>query len=177
MRKIAVLVLGLALALGASAAAAQQTQQRQGTQGTQTPSTGNPIPPAQSLQPTPSACSAGSQSLRVCNNDFQSCSSVCTATALDPNADVAGCSTRCCSQFKACLSIRGLHFEQCELLLSRLASRPLGASLDLRELFLQHRRRQVAHEGLLFPGDIIVDLEHQPAEGVNHLLRRHALLL
>jgi hypothetical protein len=59
------------------------------------------------LQPTPSACSAGSQSLRVCNNDFQSCSSVCTATALDPNADVAGCSTRCCSQFKACLNIRG----------------------------------------------------------------------
>jgi len=174
MRKIAVLALGLALALGVSAAAAQQTQQRQVTQGTQTPSTGNPIPPAQWLQPTPSACSAGSQSLRVCNSDFQSCSGLCTATALDPNADVAGCSTRCCSQFKACLSIRG---RKCELLLSRLASRPLGASLDLRELLLQHRRREVVHEGLLFPGDIIVDFEQQPAEGMNHLLRSHALLL
>ena len=29
--------------------------------------------------------------MRVCNNDFQSCNSVCTATALDPTADVAGC--------------------------------------------------------------------------------------
>jgi hypothetical protein len=80
---------------------AQQIQQ-----GVQVPSTGNPIPPVQSLKPTPSACSAGSQSVRVYNNDFQSCSSVCVATALDPNADVAGYSTRCCSQFKACLSIR-----------------------------------------------------------------------
>jgi hypothetical protein len=98
MTKAAILALGLVLALHAGTVMAQ---------GVQTPSAGNPIPPAQSLQPTPSACSAGSQSVRVCNNDFQSCSSVCTATALDPNADIAGCSTRCCSQFKACLSIRG----------------------------------------------------------------------
>jgi hypothetical protein len=98
MTKVAILALGLVLALHASIVMAQ---------GVQRPSSGNPIPPAQSLQPTPSACSAGSQSVRVCNNDFQSCSSVCTATALDPNADIAGCSTRCCSQFKACLNIRG----------------------------------------------------------------------
>jgi hypothetical protein len=98
MTKAAILALGLVLALHAGTVMAQEVQ---------TPSAGNPIPPAQSLQPTPSACSAGSQSVRVCNNDFQSCSSVCTATALDPNADIAGCSTRCCSQFKACLSIRG----------------------------------------------------------------------
>ncbi len=78
-----------------------------GNQGLQSQSGGNPIPPAQSLAPTPDLCSAGSQSVRVCNNDFQSCSSVCAATALDPTADTAGCTTRCCNQFKACLSIRG----------------------------------------------------------------------
>jgi hypothetical protein len=78
-----------------------------GNQGLQTPPAGNPIPPAQSLAPTPDLCGAGSQSVRVCNNDFQSCSSVCTATALDPTADTAGCTTRCCNQFKACLSMRG----------------------------------------------------------------------
>ena len=81
------------------AAALAQTS----TFGTQT----NPIPPAQSTAPSPSVCGPGSQSVRVCNNDFQSCNSVCTATALDPTADVAGCGTRCCSQFRACLSIRG----------------------------------------------------------------------
>jgi hypothetical protein len=32
---------------------------------------------------------------------------VCTATALDPTAETAGCSLRCCTSFKACLSIRG----------------------------------------------------------------------
>jgi hypothetical protein len=69
--------------------------------------TTNPIPPAQSLKPSQSACGAGSQSIRVCNDDFRSCSSVCTATALDASADIAGCSLRCCNQFKACLSIRG----------------------------------------------------------------------
>jgi hypothetical protein len=31
---------------------------------------------------------------------------VCTATSLDVNADTAGCSARCCSNFKACLNIR-----------------------------------------------------------------------
>jgi hypothetical protein len=95
----------LLLLLLQSAALAQTTTL--GTTGTPNQSSGNPIPPAQSLAPSPSVCGPGSQSVRVCNNDFQSCSSVCTATALDPTADVAGCSTRCCSQFRACLSIRG----------------------------------------------------------------------
>ena len=104
MSKFAIFALALVFALAPVAVMAQQTQVQRGVR---VPSPGNPIPPAQSLQPTPSACSPGSQSLRVCNNDFQSCSSVYTATALDPNADIAGCSTRCCSQFKACLSIRG----------------------------------------------------------------------
>jgi hypothetical protein len=92
MTKLAAVVLALAFVLTAGAALAQ---------------TGNPIPPAQSLQPSQSPCGAGSQSIRVCNDDFRSCSSVCTATALDPNADIAGCSLRCCTNFKACLNIRG----------------------------------------------------------------------
>ncbi len=100
------LLLALVLALPAAALAQAGGQTQSGGQQ-QAPVAGNPIPPAQSRAPSPSVCGAGSQSVRVCNNDFQSCSSVCTATALDPTADTAGCSTRCCSQFKACLSIRG----------------------------------------------------------------------
>lgn len=73
-----------------------------------TPVVGNPIGPTQSLAPTPNVCGAGSQSVRVCNNDFQSCSSVCNAAAInDPTADTAGCSLRCCTGFNACLHIRG----------------------------------------------------------------------
>ena len=84
------LTLGLLFALLAGIAQAQTTP-----------------PPTQSLRPSPSPCGPGSQSVRVCNDDFRSCSSVCTATALDPTADIAGCSLRCCTQFNACLSIRG----------------------------------------------------------------------
>ena len=92
MKTFAVLILVLVLSLAAGAVQAQ---------------TGNPVPPVQSLQPSQSPCGAGSQSVRVCNDDFRSCSSVCTATALDPSADIAGCSLRCCTNFKACLNIRG----------------------------------------------------------------------
>jgi hypothetical protein len=68
----------------------------------------NNVPPStQSLRPTESACSAGSQSVRVCNSDFTSCNSICAATALDPSADVASCGTRCCNQFNTCLRLRG----------------------------------------------------------------------
>lgn len=94
-----VLLLWLALAVLASAAQAQVTDDLRQQQ--------NQFPPVQSLKPTQSACGPGSQSVRVCNDDFRSCNSVCTATALDPSADIAGCSLRCCTQFKACLSIRG----------------------------------------------------------------------
>jgi hypothetical protein len=66
-----------------------------------------PVPPNQSLRSSPSPCGPGSQSVRVCNDDFRSCSSVCAARALDPTTEIAGCSLRCCTQFKACLSIRG----------------------------------------------------------------------
>ena len=92
MTKYVLWVLGLSLFLAAGAVQAQN---------------GNPIPPAQSLKPTQSPCTPGSQSVRVCDDDFRSCSSVCTATALDPNAETTGCSLRCCTQFKACLSIKG----------------------------------------------------------------------
>ena len=92
MAKTLLLILGLALSLLVGAAEAQ---------------TVNPITPAQSVRPGQNPCGAGSQSVRVCNDDFRSCNSVCTATALDASADIAGCSLRCCNNFKACLSIRG----------------------------------------------------------------------
>ena len=60
----------------------------------------------QSLKPTPSACTLGSQSLRVCNNDFQSCFVVGSARALDVNAVIAGCTSACCTQFNVCLLMR-----------------------------------------------------------------------
>ena len=92
MTRFVLLILGLSLFLAAGAVQAQN---------------GNPVPPVQSLKPSLSPCTPGSQSVRVCNDDFRSCSSVCTATALDPTAETAGCSLRCCTQFKACLQIRG----------------------------------------------------------------------
>ncbi len=64
-------------------------------------------PPTQSLRPTPSACSAGSQSVRVCNNDFTSCNDVCAARALDPSSEIVGCTTACCYNFNVCLRMRG----------------------------------------------------------------------
>jgi hypothetical protein len=63
--------------------------------------------PLQSLKRTQSACTLGSQSLRVFNDDLRSCNSVCAATALNPGAVVAGCTTRCCNQFNVCLRLRG----------------------------------------------------------------------
>ena len=92
MTRFVLLVLGLLLVLAAGAVQAQNGNRVP-------PQNGNPVPPVQSLKPSLSPCGAGSQSVRVCN--------VCTATALDPSAEIAGCSLRCCTQFKACLSIRG----------------------------------------------------------------------
>jgi hypothetical protein len=109
MTKYLLLVLGLLLAFPSGDLQAQQgSTGNQGAvieqgQGATTP----PIGPRQSLSPSKSPCGAGSQSVRVCNDDFRSCSSICTATALDPSAETAGCGLRCCTQFKACLSIRG----------------------------------------------------------------------
>ena len=100
MTRFVLLVLGLLLVLAAGAVQAQNGNPVP-------PQNGNPVPRVQSLKPSLSPCGAGSQSVRVCNDDFRSCSSVCTATALDPSAEIAGCSLRCCTQFKACLSIRG----------------------------------------------------------------------
>lgn len=64
-------------------------------------------PPFQSLKRTPSACTLGSQSLRVCNNDFRSCNDVCSAAAFDPTFSLTSCTTRCCNQFNVCLRLRG----------------------------------------------------------------------
>jgi hypothetical protein len=61
----------------------------------------------QSLRPTPNACTSGSQSVRVCNNDFQSCNDVCVARALDPSTEIVGCTTACCYKFNVCLRMRG----------------------------------------------------------------------
>lgn len=84
LTKIVLLTLGLLFAV--SAAHAQE--------------------PLQSLRPTQGACGAGSQSVRVCRNDLQSCNDVCAARALEPSADVAGCTTACCNQFNVCLRLR-----------------------------------------------------------------------
>ncbi|MGD9501232.1 MAG: hypothetical protein AB7V40_01950 [Methyloceanibacter sp.] len=93
MPRFVLLALGLALCFAAGAASAQTTT---------TPGT-----PLQSLRPSQSACGVGSQSVRVCNDDFRSCNSICNAQTLDPSFDTTGCGLRCCNQFKACLSIRG----------------------------------------------------------------------
>ena len=53
---------------------------------------------------------AGSQSLRVCNDYFRSCNGV-GRVGLGCHGRhwrIAGCSLRCCTQFKACLSIRAV---------------------------------------------------------------------
>jgi hypothetical protein len=92
MTRFVLLALGLALALAVSGAQAQTT---------------DPDRPLQSLRPSQSPCGPSSQSVRVCNDDFRSCNSVCNAEALDPSSDIAGCGLRCCNQLKACLSIRG----------------------------------------------------------------------
>jgi len=64
-------------------------------------------PPVQSISPARSPCGAGSQSVRVCNSDFQSCNSACFATAVADAASSEGCRQRCCNNFRTCLSIRG----------------------------------------------------------------------
>jgi hypothetical protein len=61
----------------------------------------------QSISPARSPCGAGSQSVRVCGNDFQSCNSACFATAVADAASSEGCRQRCCNNFRTCLSIRG----------------------------------------------------------------------
>jgi hypothetical protein len=94
MARFALLLLGLVLCLAVSDARAQTT-------------TITPQGPLQSLKPSQPACGVGSQSVRVCNDDFRSCNSICNAQTLDPTFDTTGCGLRCCNQFKACLSIRG----------------------------------------------------------------------
>src|SRR5262245_58302110 len=106
-KSILLLLTGLFFALSLGAAVAQSG----GIDSRQTPVPGNQGASGrtqlQSLSPSKSACSAGSQSVRVCGNDFQSCNSACFATAVADVASVEGCRQRCCNNFRACLSIRG----------------------------------------------------------------------
>jgi hypothetical protein len=106
MTKSMLLLIGLFFAVPLGVAGAQTVNQgnravpgNQGLIGT---------PPVQSISPARSPCSAGSQSVRVCNDDFQSCNSACTAATIsDTSADITGCTQGCCTKFSACLSIRG----------------------------------------------------------------------
>lgn len=98
MTKSMLLLIGLFLAVPLGAAEAQTGGiNNQGSQAA----------PFQSLSPARSLCGAGSQSVRVCNNDFQSCNSACSGTFITDLADTSGCIQRCCNNFSACLSIRG----------------------------------------------------------------------
>src|SRR5262245_56316940 len=103
MTRTALLLLGLVFCIAASDARAQTTT----TPNTTTPNGTTQSGPLQSLRPSQTACGVGSQSVRVCNDDFRSCNSICNAQTLDPSFDTTGCGLRCCNQFKACLSIRG----------------------------------------------------------------------
>jgi hypothetical protein len=114
MTRYVLLAVGLLLALAVGVARAQtttqpSTTQRSTTQPTQ-PSTTQPSTRQdrfRSIRPSQSPCGPGSQSVRVCDDDFRSCSSICVAQTLDPTFDTTGCGLKCCTQFKACLSIRG----------------------------------------------------------------------
>jgi hypothetical protein len=114
MTKSMWLLIGLFFAVPLAVAGAQQAVPgNQGLIGTPNRAVpGNQgligIPPVQSISPARSPCSAGSQSVRVCNDDFQSCNSACTAAIVsDPTADITGCTQGCCTKFSVCLSIRG----------------------------------------------------------------------
>ena len=113
MIKFLILVVGLLFV--AVPLAATQAQNRglispppnQANQGLVGPRFQSFNPPFNPLDPR-QACSVGSQSLRVCQSDFQSCNSACTASNLsDPIAGAQGCSQRCCNNLQACFSIRG----------------------------------------------------------------------
>lgn len=117
MIKFLILVVGLlfvAVPLGASQAQAQgnpglisppPSQDNQGLVNPRFQSFNNLSPSERARQ---LACSVGSQSIRVCQNDLQSCTSACSASNLsDPISGGQGCSQRCCNNFRACLGIRG----------------------------------------------------------------------
>src|SRR5690349_14882448 len=99
MTKSMLLLIALFFAVSLGAAGAQTLNPGTNNSGSQTvPGNQGLIgtPPKQSISPPTSACSAGSQSVRVCNDDFSSCNSACTAVILsDPTADTSGCTQRC----------------------------------------------------------------------------------
>jgi hypothetical protein len=117
MIKFLILVFGLlfvAVPLGAAQAQAQGNQglisppPRQDNQGLVNPrfQSFNPLSASERLFQL--NCSVGSQSRNICESDFQSCNSACSAAALsDPVSGAQGCQQRCCNNFRTCLSIRG----------------------------------------------------------------------
>jgi len=113
MTKSILLLIGLFFSVPLAVAEAQQAVPgNPGLIGPQRAVPGNQgligIPPNQSISPAQNPCGAGSQSVRVCNNDFQSCNSACSAAIVsNPSADITGCTQTCCTTFSACLSIRG----------------------------------------------------------------------
>src|SRR5262245_19337908 len=116
MAKSMLMLIAVFLAVPLAAAEAQTAVPgNQGLIGT---------PQFQSLRPSQSACGAGSQSVRVCANDFQSCNSACTATAITEAATFEGCTQRCCNNFRTCLSIRG-----CGDLTSNDCTSPINAGV------------------------------------------------
>src|SRR4029078_4435630 len=100
MTKSMLLLIGLFFAVPLEVAGAQTVNQ--GTQAVP----GNQgligTPTVQSISPARSPCGAGSQSVRVCNNDFQSCNSACSA-AIESNtsADITGSRHTGCTPFIA----------------------------------------------------------------------------
>src|SRR4051812_40489488 len=112
MVKFLILVVGLFVAVPLTAAQAQNRglispPPNQANQGLVNPRVQSFNPPFNPLDPR-QACTVGSQSVRVCQSDFQSCNSACTASNLsDPIAGAQGCSQRCCNNLRACFSIRG----------------------------------------------------------------------
>ena len=113
MTKSILLLIGLFFSVPLAVAEAQQAVPgNPGLIGPQRAVPGNQgligIPPNQSISPAQNPCGAGSQSVRVCNDDFQSCNSACSAAIVsNPSADITGCTQTCCTGFSACLSIRG----------------------------------------------------------------------
>src|SRR5262245_41800967 len=122
MTRSMLLLIGLFFALSLGAALAQTNTTPRAVPGNQG-SIGTPQ--LQSIIREPrSACGAGSQSVRVCGNDFQSCNSACTASAITDAASFEGCTQRCCNNFRSCLSIRG-----CGTLTSNDCTSPINAGV------------------------------------------------
>jgi hypothetical protein len=116
MIKTMVLMIGLFCAVPLGVAGAQAVNQggttnqgvravpgNQGLIGTNR----QPLPQGENQRLQSRLCGAGGQSVRVCENDFQSCNSACAGTQLADVFGFEGCTQRCCNNLRSCLSLRG----------------------------------------------------------------------